>query len=70
MDKTLAETLAGWRRHLHANPELSLKETGTAAFVCAKLQELGIPFTAGVGGRDSFSKSLSVTGFSSTPARR
>ena len=50
MDKTLAETLTGWRRHLHANPELSLKESATAAFVCAKLTEMGIPFTAGVGG--------------------
>lgn len=39
-----------WRRHLHANPELSLNEAGTAAFVCKVLQELGIPFTAGVGG--------------------
>jgi len=50
MDASLAETLAGWRRHLHANPELSLKEAGTAAFVCAKLAELGIPHVAGVGG--------------------
>ncbi len=50
MDKTLAETLTGWRRHLHAHPELSLQEKGTSAFVCEKLKELGIPFTAGVGG--------------------
>ena len=50
MDKQLAETLAGWRRHLHAHPELSLNETGTAAFVCEKLREMGIPFVAGVGG--------------------
>ena len=50
MDKQLAETLAGWRRHLHAHPELSLKESATAAFVCDKLKELGIQFTAGVGG--------------------
>ncbi len=49
-DRTLAETLAGWRRHLHANPELSLQETQTAAFVCARLSELGIPYVAGVGG--------------------
>jgi amidohydrolase len=39
-----------WRRHLHANPELSLYEAETAGFVCRTLQELGIPFTAGVGG--------------------
>jgi hippurate hydrolase len=50
MDKTLADTLAGWRRHLHAHPELTLHEKQTAAFVCAKLQELGVPFVAGVGG--------------------
>ncbi|MCW3473996.1 amidohydrolase [Limobrevibacterium gyesilva] len=50
MDASLAETLAGWRRHLHAHPELSLQEKSTAAFVCAKLTELGIPFVAGVGG--------------------
>ena len=50
MDKTLAETLTGWRRHLHAHPELTLHEQGTAAFVCARLQELGVPFVAGVGG--------------------
>lgn len=50
MDKSLAETLTGWRRHLHANPELGLREEKTSAFVCAKLTELGIPFTANVGG--------------------
>ena len=50
MDTSLAETLTGWRRFLHAHPELSLKETATAAFVCAKLAELGIPHVAGVGG--------------------
>jgi amidohydrolase len=50
MDNTLAETLTKWRRHLHAHPELTLHEQGTAAFVCARLQELGVPFVAGVGG--------------------
>jgi amidohydrolase len=50
MDNTLAETLTGWRRHLHAHPELTLHEQGTAAFVCARLHELGVPFVAGVGG--------------------
>ncbi len=42
--------LAQWRRHLHAHPELSLHEAETAAFVCRTLQDLGVPFTAGVGG--------------------
>src|ERR1700735_1556693 len=50
MDKSLADTLTSWRRHLHAHPELTLHEKGTAAFVCARLQELGVPFVAGVGG--------------------
>jgi amidohydrolase len=50
MDKTLHDRLTGWRRHLHANPELTLHERETAAFVQARLTELGIPFTAQIGG--------------------
>jgi hippurate hydrolase len=50
MDQTLTATLTAWRRHLHAHPELTLHEHKTAAFVCDKLTELGIPFVAGVGG--------------------
>lgn len=46
----LVERLVGWRRHLHANPELSGAEAGTAAFVGQRLAEMGIPFVAGVGG--------------------
>lgn len=42
--------LVAWRRYLHANPELSLQEHGTAQFICQRLREIGIPFTAGVGG--------------------
>ena len=49
-DPTLAATLTGWRRHLHANPELSLQETATAAFVSSCLTELGVPYVTGVGG--------------------
>ena len=49
-DPALAETLTGWRRHLHAHPELSLQESGTAAFVAERLRELGVKFVAGVGG--------------------
>ena len=49
-DPTLAATLTEWRRHLHANPELSLQETATAAFVAERLTELGVPFVTGVGG--------------------
>ncbi len=50
MDKSLADTLTGWRRHLHAHPELTLQEQQTAAFVCARLTDLGVPHVAGIGG--------------------
>ncbi len=50
MDKDLHRTLTSWRRHLHAHPELSLQEAETAAYVQARLAELGVPFVAGVGG--------------------
>lgn len=50
MDKNLAETLTAWRRHLHAHPELTLHEQQTAAFVCSRLTELGVPFVSDVGG--------------------
>ena len=50
MDPILRDALTGWRRHLHANPELTLHERETSAFVQARLTELGVPFVAGVGG--------------------
>lgn len=50
MDRDLLDKLTAWRRHLHANPELSLQEAQTSAFVQEKLKELGIPFAANVGG--------------------
>ena len=50
MDTSLAEALVGWRRHLHANPELSCQERGTAGFVSARLAELGVPHVCDVGG--------------------
>jgi hippurate hydrolase len=50
MDKTLHDRLTEWRRHLHAHPELTLHETQTASFVQARLKELGVPFTANIGG--------------------
>lgn len=37
-----ADEMAGWRRHLHAHPELSLECHETAAFVVGKLQEFGV----------------------------
>ena len=42
MEPTLAATLAGWRRHLHAHPGVTLQEAGTAAFVVARLREMGV----------------------------
>jgi hippurate hydrolase len=50
MDRDLLDKLTAWRRHLHAHPELGRQEKATSAFVQAKLAELGIPFTAGIGG--------------------
>jgi amidohydrolase len=50
LNKTLHDRLTEWRRHLHAHPELTLHERETAAFVQARLTELGIPFVAGIGG--------------------
>ncbi len=50
MDRSLHEALTGWRRHLHANPELTLHEKETSLYVQARLAELGVPFVAGVGG--------------------
>ncbi|CAM4256148.1 amidohydrolase [Pedobacter westerhofensis] len=41
---TIFEEVVGYRRHLHANPELSFKEFETSAFVKSKLTEWGIPF--------------------------
>jgi amidohydrolase len=50
MEESLASTLTGWRRHLHRHPELSRSEHGTAAFVAARLAELGVPHQTGIGG--------------------
>lgn len=50
MPDDFAAQVTAWRRHLHAHPELSLKESATASFVCARLDEMGIPYEAGIGG--------------------
>nr|WP_314069689.1 amidohydrolase [uncultured Roseococcus sp.] len=42
MDQDLHTTVTGWRRHLHANPGLTLDEGETAAFVVEKLKSLGV----------------------------
>ena len=50
MTPDLTAQLTAWRRHLHAHPELSRQEAGTAAFVAEKLTELGIPHARNIGG--------------------
>ena len=50
MEPDLHAKLTGWRRHLHANPELTLHETNTSRFVAECLTELGIPHETGIGG--------------------
>ncbi|PJF10983.1 amidohydrolase [Pseudorhodobacter sp. MZDSW-24AT] len=37
-----AEEMKGWRRHLHANPELEFECHETAAFIVARLREMGV----------------------------
>jgi amidohydrolase len=37
-----AEEMKGWRRHLHANPELSFDCFNTAAFIADRLREIGV----------------------------
>ncbi len=49
IDEGLVERVAGWRRHLHAHPELSGQEAKTAAFVSEQLSALGIPHETGIG---------------------
>lgn len=48
--ETLMPELVRMRRHLHRHPELSFEEYGTAAFVAAELDKLGIPYEQGVSG--------------------
>ena len=45
----LAEEMTGWRRHLHARPELGFEEVETARFVADRLRAFGIEVTEGVG---------------------
>lgn len=42
--KELADTVIQYRRHLHSHPELSFHEYETAAFIKARLDEMGIPW--------------------------
>lgn len=44
------EQIVAIRRHIHAHPELSFQEHETAAFVCQKLDQIGISYTNGIAG--------------------
>ncbi len=46
--RALLPELIGIRRHLHRNPELSMQEEKTSAFIAAKLEEYGIEYTRGI----------------------
>jgi len=46
--RELSESLTEWRRALHKRPELGFAEHETAAFVAARLRELGADVTTGV----------------------
>jgi amidohydrolase len=37
-----------WRRHFHANPELAFDEYETAKYICARLDEIGVPYKKGI----------------------
>jgi amidohydrolase len=50
MNTELLKTVALWRRHLHANPDLSSHEAGTAAYISARLTDMGIAHETGIGG--------------------
>ena len=42
--------IINWRRHFHANPELSFQESKTADFIANVLHNMGISYITGVGG--------------------
>ncbi len=46
--KDYFEEVVFFRRHFHATPELSMKEHKTAEFIASRLDEMGIPYDAGI----------------------
>ncbi|MDO3410286.1 M20 family metallopeptidase [Saccharibacillus sp. CPCC 101409] len=44
------EQIVEWRRHMHANPELSFQETNTARFIAEQLTSFGYEVRTNVGG--------------------
>ena len=47
---SLTPEFVGWRRHLHAHPELAFEEQETAKFVAGKLREFGLEVHEGISG--------------------
>ncbi len=50
MTPDLARQMGAWRHALHRKPELGFREQGTAAFVSAQLEALGLTVHGGIGG--------------------
>jgi hippurate hydrolase len=50
MTPDLARQMGAWRHSLHRKPELGFQEQGTAAFVSAQLEALGLTVHGGIGG--------------------
>jgi len=48
------QTWLGWRRHLHANPELSWAEEQTTSFIHERLEAMGLALVAGPRMRGGF----------------
>lgn len=48
--RSVTHEVIGWRRHIHAHPELSYQEYNTAAYVAAQLKALNIEVQEGVAG--------------------
>ena len=46
--QALEDKVIEWRRHIHANPELSNRETETAAYVAKRLESLGLEVRTGI----------------------
>ena len=45
-----AATYRAWRHHLHQNPEIAFEERDTAAFLAARLGEMGLKVRQGLAG--------------------
>ena len=46
----LQEQIVAWRRDLHQIPETEMDTVQTEAYICARLDEMGIPYRKGVAG--------------------